>query len=118
MKCLLLLTVKKNNPKAQHRRKIKNPRIKSRKYLCIDYVYNMSLSKFLNNRLFLISFAIGIFAVYTFCNIDKRKIVVQPTPDNIDLIQYKDESGTCFQFKQTQVNCPNEEKDIQKIPTQ
>lgn len=78
----------------------------------------MSLSKFLNIRLFLISFAIGIFAVYVFCNNDKRRIIVQPTPDNIDLIQYIDESGTCFQFKQTQVNCPNEEKELHKISIQ
>ena len=85
---------------------------------CIVYVYNMSLSKFLNIRLFLISFAIGIFAVYVFCNNDKRKIIVQPTPDNIDLIQYKDDSGTCFQFKQTQVNCPDVENNIHKIPIQ
>ena len=78
----------------------------------------MSLGKFLNIRLFLISFTIGIFAVYTFNNNDKRKIIVHPTPDNIDKIQYKDESENCFKFKQTQVNCPNDDKELHKVSIQ
>lgn len=75
----------------------------------------MSLSKFLNIKLFLVSFTIGIFSVYVLNYNDKRKIIVHPTPDNIDKIQYKDESGNCFQFKQTEVNCPSE-NNIHKIP--
>lgn len=75
----------------------------------------MNLSNFINIRIFIISFAIGIFAVYLTGNSDKRKIIVFPTPDNIDEIQYKDDSGTCFQFKQTQVNCPINSNEISKI---
>jgi hypothetical protein len=78
----------------------------------------MSLSKFLNVKLFLISFTVGVFAVYVLNNNDKRKIIVHPTPDNIDKIQYKDESENCFQFKQTEVNCPTKEDSIHKIPIQ
>lgn len=78
----------------------------------------MNLSNFINIRIFIISFAIGIFAVYINCNAEKRKIIVYPTPDNIDQIQYKDDSGTCFKFKQTQVNCPVDTKDISKILAQ
>jgi hypothetical protein len=78
----------------------------------------MNLSSFLNVRIFIISFAIGIFAVYLNSNAEKRKIMVFPTPDNIDEILYKDQAGTCFKFKQTQVNCPINQKDIAKVIAQ
>lgn len=81
-------------------------------------MYTMTIGKFLNIQLFMISFAIGIFAVYVFNNNDKRKIIVHPTPENIDQIQYKDESGNCFQFKQTQVSCPEKDIGLHKIPIQ
>lgn len=77
----------------------------------------IKLSTFIDVRVFIISFTIGIFAVYLSSNADKRKIMVFPTPDNIEQILYKDDSGMCFKFKQTQVNCPNP-KDISKVLTQ
>lgn len=78
----------------------------------------MKLGNFINIPVFIISFGIGIFAVYVSSNSDKRKIMVYPTPDNIEQIQYKDDSDTCFQFKQTQVNCPKDPQDISKINAQ
>ena len=78
----------------------------------------MKLGSFVNVPVFIISFAIGIFAVYVCGNADKRKIMVYPTPDNIDQILYRDDSEACFQFKQTQVNCPKDPKDITKISAQ
>lgn len=77
----------------------------------------MSIGKFLNIKLFLVSFTIGVFAVYVLNNNDKRKIIVHPTPDNIQKIQYKDESGNCFQFKQSEVKCPVNSA-IHKVPIQ
>ena len=78
----------------------------------------MKLSQYINIQIFMVSFAIGIFAVYVMNDSDKRTIRVYPTPDNIDKIQYKDNANTCFQFKQTQVNCPTNPKDISKIVAQ
>jgi hypothetical protein len=49
---------------------------------------------------------------------DKRKIYVYPTPDNVDTIQYKDQTGTCFEFKDAKVACPKKESEISKIPAQ
>jgi hypothetical protein len=77
----------------------------------------MSILKFINIPVFIISLAIGFFFVYIF-NPDKRKIYVYPTPDNVDTIQYKDETGTCFEFKDSKVGCPAKESDIAKIPAQ
>jgi len=43
---------------------------------------------------------------------DNRKIYVYPTPENINVLQYKDKTDTCFSFQQKEVSCPKNEKDI------
>ena len=64
----------------------------------------MGVFKFINIPVFLISLVGGLFAVYMTMP-DQRKIYVYPTPDNKDLLQYKDKTGTCFTFQQTEVAC-------------
>ena len=64
----------------------------------------MGLLKYINIPLFIISLAIGLFFVYIY-QADKRTIYVYPKPDNVDLIQYKDKAGTCFNVKQASVKC-------------
>jgi len=76
----------------------------------------MGLLKYINLPIFIISLAVGLFFVYVY-QADKRVIYVYPKPDNVDYIQYKDATGTCFNVKQSQVKCPAE-KDIFKIPAQ
>ena len=49
---------------------------------------------------------------------DMRKIYVYPTPENIDILQYRDKTNSCFGFKQKEVSCPSNEGDISKIPVQ
>ena len=44
--------------------------------------------------------------------------VYQIKPDNIQNIQYKDESGGCFGFTTREVTCPNDKKQIREYPTQ
>jgi len=44
--------------------------------------------------------------------------MVYPTPDNIEQIQYRDSANNCFKFKQTQINCPIDSKDISKLKAQ
>ena len=73
--------------------------------------------KFINIPVFLVSFAIGVFAVYITAS-DKKKIIVYPSPDNYQNIQYKDKAGTCFQFKQENVKCPTEAKELFFSPIQ
>jgi len=77
----------------------------------------MSLFKFINIPVFLISLAVGLFIVYIFVP-DTRKIYVYPNPDNIDSIQYKDATGSCFSPVQTKTKCPKDESKISKIPAQ
>lgn len=73
--------------------------------------------KFINIPAFIISLAIGFFFVYLYAP-DKRVIFVYPTPETAHLLQYKDPTGNCFQFKQSQVSCPKDESKISKIPAQ
>jgi ribose/xylose/arabinose/galactoside ABC-type transport system permease subunit len=75
------------------------------------------LIKYINIPVFIISLAFGIFAVYITMP-DSRKIYVYPSPDNVNVLQYRDKTNTCFSFKQHQVSCPKNESDIFKIPTQ
>ena len=77
----------------------------------------VNLLKFINVYVLVISFAIGMFVVYTTMG-DMRKIYVYPTPENVDLIQYRDKTGTCFGFHETEVPCPKDESKLAKIPAQ
>ena len=64
----------------------------------------MGVLKYINIPIFIISLAIGLFFVYVY-QADKRVIYVYPKPDNVDLIQYKDQAGTCFNVKQESAKC-------------
>ena len=74
------------------------------------------MSKYINIPVFIISFAIGMLFVYLY-QPDKRVVYVYPTPESVDLLQYKDSTGSCFHFKQTEVKCPANDK-IAKMPAQ
>lgn len=73
--------------------------------------------KYINVPVFILSFAIGIFFVYL-VDPENRIVYVYPTPENVDLLQYKDKAGTCFQFKPTEVECPTDESMISVVPPQ
>lgn len=77
----------------------------------------MNLFNFFNIPIFLIAFSIGIFYIYIHTS-STRKIIVYPTPDNLDKIQYRDKSDACFTYTQEKVKCPTNKSDIFQIPTQ
>jgi hypothetical protein len=77
----------------------------------------MGMFKYINFKVFLVSLAFGLFAVYMTAP-DNRKIYVYPTPENVDVLQYKDKSDSCFSFVQKEISCPNDESKISKIPMQ
>jgi len=76
----------------------------------------MGLLKYINIPVFIISLAVGLFFVYIY-QTDKRIIYVYPKPDNVDYIQYKDATGTCFKPTQEKVKCPKD-AEISKFPAQ
>lgn len=75
------------------------------------------LSKYIDVKIFLASLAFGLFAVYITVPSDK-KIYVYPNPENVEVLQYKDKTGTCFSFQQKEVACPNDESKIETIKPQ
>ncbi len=78
----------------------------------------MFISKFINIPAFIISFIIGLFLVYYSMSGDTRKVYVYPTPENIHILQFKDNVNTCFEFKETEVNCPTDETKITQYTPQ
>jgi hypothetical protein len=77
----------------------------------------MGLFKYINFTVFLVSLAFGLFAVYMTAP-DTRKIYVYPTPENVDILQYRDKTESCFSFVQNEVSCPKDTSKISKIPMQ
>ena len=77
----------------------------------------MKVFRYINVQLFLISLFIGLFFVYVTMP-DTRKIYVYPTTENKDVIQYRDESGTCFSIQETEKTCPKDESLLSRIPIQ
>lgn len=61
--------------------------------------------------LFIVSLVVGLIAVYITLP-DQKIVYVYPTPENIDVLQYKDQTDTCFGFKQEKVSCPKDKKKI------
>jgi hypothetical protein len=76
-----------------------------------------SLSKYINIPVFIASLIIGLMIVY-YTMPDQRKIFVYPSPENIDILQYRDKTDSCFSMKQKEVVCPKNENEIMKIPVQ
>lgn len=73
--------------------------------------------KFINLPIFIISLAVGLFFVYI-TNPDPRIILVYPTPNNIDKIQYVDKADNCFTYTTEKVQCPKDNSMIKEIPVQ
>lgn len=82
-----------------------------------NFLQRFNMFKYINVPIFLISLAVGIFMVYVTMPAN-RTIYVYPTPENVDILQYRDKSDNCFQVKEAEVTCPRDEKDIAKIPVQ
>jgi hypothetical protein len=65
----------------------------------------------LDIRYFLVSLSLGLFYVYL--SDDKPILVVYPTPDNLDRVQYQKGSGECFSYDLKEVTCPRD--SIQEV---
>ena len=75
------------------------------------------LSKYINIPVFIVSFAIGVLFVYIFTN-NNRTIIVYPTHENYNLLQYRDKIGNCYSIEETEVECPSDANQVSTIPAQ
>jgi hypothetical protein len=73
--------------------------------------------EYINLKVFIISFAIGIFCVYIM-GPDIKKIYVYPTISNVGKVQYKDRADNCFVYKENEVKCPLDKSMISDIKIQ
>lgn len=80
-------------------------------------ILQMGFFKFINFKIFLFSLVFGLFAVYMIAP-DMRKIYVYPTPENKDVVQYKDKTDTCFTLQETETQCPTDKSKISTVPMQ
>lgn len=73
--------------------------------------------KFINIPVFIISLSIGLLFVYLSSPLE-TPVIVYPTPENVDKIEYKDLAGNCFQFEMNEISCPKDTSKIKDIPVQ
>ena len=73
--------------------------------------------KFISIPVFIVSLAVGLFFVYI-TNPEPEIIYIYPTPENINKIQYQDKANNCYNFQQTQVECPSNTSKIKIVPIQ
>lgn len=76
----------------------------------------MGILQSINLRVFLLSFVAGLLILY-YVMPQEEMIYVYPTPENVDLIQYKDRADNCYAVRKEEVNCPSE-SEISHIPVQ
>ena len=77
----------------------------------------IQISKYINIQVFILSFVIGLFVVYM-TDEDNRIIHIYPTPENQELMLYRDKAHQCFTFEHKEVPCPKNPLDALTIPVQ
>tara|TARA_Y100001980_G_C14216288_1_gene74064 strand:- start:117 stop:356 length:240 start_codon:yes stop_codon:yes gene_type:complete len=77
----------------------------------------ISISKYIEFKVFLISLAFGLLFVYLY-QPPTSVIYVYPTPNNINDLNIKDKAGNCFNFNAIEVVCPRDKTKIENIPVQ
>ena len=73
--------------------------------------------KYINIPVFLISLVLGAFFIYVSAE-PTETILVYPTPENAQILQYQDKADNCFQYSMEKVKCPSNKSKINHIPIQ
>ena len=77
----------------------------------------MYMFQFIDFRIFLVALAIGLFYIYVLDD-EKQKIIIYPTPDNVNEYQYKDKSDNCFSYEMNEIKCPTDDNLFHTIKVQ
>ena len=72
------------------------------------------IQRYLNIRIFLTSFVIGLFVTYVLDQ-QQRIVIVYPSPENIQSYLFKDDANSCFRYKQEEVDCAKNESLLSNI---
>lgn len=68
-------------------------------------------------KIFIASFLIGLLFLYLM-GPDRKKVYVYPSPETINKAIFQDNTKRCFLYKEENVECPMNKKDISIIPVQ
>tara|TARA_B100000925_G_scaffold87523_1_gene63009 strand:+ start:19322 stop:19555 length:234 start_codon:yes stop_codon:yes gene_type:complete len=77
----------------------------------------MTLSKFIDIKVFLLALFAGLFLSYVLSP-KKRIIYVYPNPSNTNKLLYKDKADNCFKFEKEMTQCPTNSKGIEEYKVQ
>ena len=73
------------------------------------------LLKYIDLKIFLVSFCVGMFCIYISGN-DLKVVYVYPQPGKP--AQYKDKAGQCYDYIANEVTCPSMPFMTETIPIQ
>jgi hypothetical protein len=66
---------------------------------------------------FFIALAIGLFLSYIYAT-PKKVVIKWPTPENAGKVIYKDYADSCYKYKATEIDCPDNKDEIKNISIQ
>ena len=77
----------------------------------------IEFTNYIDPLAFFITIFIGLFLSYIFIS-PKKIVILYPTPENVEKLQYRDKTDTCFGFTQKEVECPKDESKITRVKAQ
>lgn len=73
--------------------------------------------KIISFKIFIASFLMGLLFLYLM-GPQNKKVYVYPSPQTVDRAIFQDKAEQCFLYKEENVDCPLNKKDISMIPVQ
>jgi hypothetical protein len=77
----------------------------------------LKIFKYISFKIFIASFLIGLLFLYLM-GPQNKKVYVYPSPQTVDRAIFQDKAGQCFLYKEENVDCPTNKKEISVIPVQ
>lgn len=77
----------------------------------------MIITKYIHWKTFIASFCIGLLFIFVI-GLERKKIYIYPSPENVDKIIFEDNAHNCFLLEEMEVKCPSNNADIHSIPLQ
>ena len=73
--------------------------------------------KYISFKIFIASFLMGLLFLYLM-GPQNKKVFVYPSPQTVDKAIFQDKAKQCFLYKEENVECPTNKKEISVIPVQ
>ena len=77
----------------------------------------LKIFRYVSFKIFIASFLMGLLFLYLM-GPHNKKVYVYPSPQTVDKAIFQDKAEQCFLYKEENVDCPSNKKDISMIPVQ